>query len=107
MAKKEVQANKAAVQVLSMPVTISVTQFAPTGTEATITGTATGREAQTAQGKPVKATPSTLIFEFLDAKGNVVANQEVQIPALKPGQSEPITAKGQGAGITAWRYKKK
>jgi tetratricopeptide (TPR) repeat protein len=107
MAKKEAQANKAAIQVLSMPVTIAVTQFAPTPAGASITGTATGREAQTAQGKPVAAAPITLIFEFLDAKGTVVANQEVPIPALKPGQAQPIEAKAQGAGIAAWRYKRK
>jgi tetratricopeptide (TPR) repeat protein len=107
MAKKETQANKAAVRVLSMPITIAVTQFAPTAAGASITGTATGREAQTAQGKPVPAAPVTVIFEFLDPKGTVVASQEVQIPALKPGQAQPIEAKGQGAGIAAWRYKRK
>jgi tetratricopeptide (TPR) repeat protein len=107
LAKKETQANKAAVRSLSMPVTISVTQFAPTAAGASITGTATGREAQTAQGKPVAAAPLTLIFEFLDLKGTVVANQEVELPALKPGQAQPIEAKGQGAGIAAWRYKQK
>jgi hypothetical protein len=107
MAKKEAQANKAAVQVLSMPVTISIAQFAPTANGATVSGTATGREAQTAQGKPVPATPITLVFEFLDGKGTVVANQEVQVPALKPGQSQPIQAKSEGAGIAAWRYKRK
>jgi hypothetical protein len=83
-----------------------VTQFAPTGAGATITGTATGREAQTPQGKPVTAAPMKLIFEFLDVKGTVVANQEVQIPALKPGASHPIQVSAQGAGITAWRYKR-
>jgi hypothetical protein len=36
-----------------------------------------------------------------------VANQEVQIPALKTGQSQPIAAKADGAGIAAWRYKRK
>jgi tetratricopeptide (TPR) repeat protein len=107
MAKKEAQANKAAVRVLSMPITIAVTQFAPTAAGASITGTATGREAQTAQGKPVAAAPVTVIFEFLDAKGTVVGSQEVQIPALKPGQTQPIEAKAQGAGIAAWRYKRK
>lgn len=107
MVKKETQANKAAVRVLSMPITIAVTQFAPTAAGASITGTATGREAQTAQGKPVAAAPVTVIFEFLDPKGTVVANQEVQISALKPGQSQPIEAKAQGAGIAAWRYKQK
>jgi len=106
MAKKEAQANKTAIRVLSMPVTVSVTQFAPTAAGATITGTATGREAQTPQGKPVTPAPLSLTFEFLDAKGTVVANQQVQVPALKPGASEPIKVTAQGAGITAWRYKK-
>jgi tetratricopeptide (TPR) repeat protein len=107
MAKKETQANKTAIRVLSMPVTVSVTQFAPTASGATLSGTATGREAQTLQGKPVAAKPLTLIFEFLDSKGTVIANQEAQIPALKPGESQPIAAKAEGAGITAWRYKQK
>jgi tetratricopeptide (TPR) repeat protein len=106
MAKKEAQANKTAIRVLSMPVTVSVTQFAPTAAGASITGTATGREAQTPQGKPVKPTPMTLAFEFLDATGKVVANQEVQIQALKPGASEPIQVSVQAPGITAWRYKR-
>jgi tetratricopeptide (TPR) repeat protein len=106
MAKKEAQANKTAIRVLSMPVTVSVTQFAPTAAGASITGTATGREAQTPQGKPVKPAPMTLAFEFLDATGKVVANQEVQIQALKPGASEPIQVSVQAPGITAWRYKR-
>jgi hypothetical protein len=107
MAKKETQANKSAIQVLSMPITVAVTQFAPTAAGASITGTATGREAQTPAGKPVVAAPITLVFEFLDPKGTVVGNQEVQVPALKPGESQPIEAKAQGAGIAAWRYKRK
>lgn len=106
MAKKEAQANKTAIRVLSMPVSVSITQFAPTATGATITGTATGREAQTPQGKPVVPAPLTLTFEFLDAKGAVVANQVVQIPALKPGASQPIQVTAQAPGITAWRYKR-
>jgi tetratricopeptide (TPR) repeat protein len=107
MAKKEALANKTAIQLIAMPTTVKVTQFAPTPDAATITGTATGREAETAQGKPVAPKPYTLIFEFLDAKGTVVANQEVPVPALKPGESQPIEAKAQGSGIAAWRYKQK
>jgi len=107
LAKKEVLANKTAVRLIGMPTTIKVTQFAPTGEGATITGTATGRDAQTAQGKPVAPKPYTLVFEFLDAKGTVVANQEVPVPALKPEESQPIEAKAQGSGIAAWRYKQK
>jgi tetratricopeptide (TPR) repeat protein len=107
LAKKETLANKTAVQLLAMPTTVKVTQFAPTAQGATITGTATGREGQTAQGKPLVAKPMTLIFEFLDPKGAVIANQEVAIPAVKAGESQPVEAKAQGAGIAAWRYKQK
>jgi tetratricopeptide (TPR) repeat protein len=107
LSKKEASANKAAVKALALPVTIKVTQFAPSANDATLTGTATGREAQTAAGKAIAPSPLTLVVEFLDAKGTAVANQEVQIPALKAGQSQPVQAKGQGTGIVAWRYKRK
>jgi tetratricopeptide (TPR) repeat protein len=107
MAKKEARANKTAIQLISMPTTIKVTQFAPASGAATITGTATGREAENAQGKPVPAKPYSLVFEFLDDKGAVLANQEAQVPALKPGESHAISVNAQGAGITAWRYKQK
>jgi tetratricopeptide (TPR) repeat protein len=107
MAKKETLANKTALQVLSMPVGVSIKQFAPTATGATISGTATGREVEAGAKKAPARTPTTLVFEFLDAKGTTLANQEVQIPALKPGESQPVEAKADAAGITAWRYQKK
>ncbi|HEU5303461.1 MAG TPA: tetratricopeptide repeat protein [Gemmatimonadales bacterium] len=107
MAKKEALANKTAIRLLAMPTTVKVTQFAPTAEGATITGTATGREGETAQGKPLVPKASTLVFEFLDSKGTVIANQEVAVPAVKAGESQPIEAKVEGAGIAAWRYKEK
>ena len=107
LSKKETLANKTAIQLIGMPTTIKVTQFAPAAAAATITGTATGLEAQTVEGKPLASKPYTLIFEFLDGKGTVIANQEVQVPALKPGESQPIEARAQGSGIEAWRYKQK
>jgi tetratricopeptide (TPR) repeat protein len=77
MAKRELQANKTALQVLSLPVAVNIQQFAPTATGATLTGTATGREVQNAQGKAVAPAPITVTVEFLDAKGTAVASQEV------------------------------
>lgn len=107
LARKETLANKTAILLMGMPTSVKVTQFAPTATGATVTGSATGREAQNAQGKPVASKPYTLIFEFLDPKGAVIANHEVQVPALKPGESQPVEAKAEGSGIAAWRYKPK
>ena len=80
-----------------MPTTIKVTQFAPTAAAATITGTATGREAKPPRANRVAPKPCTLVFEFLDGKGAVVANQEVQVPALKAGESQPIEVKAAGS----------
>jgi tetratricopeptide (TPR) repeat protein len=107
MAKKETLANKTAIRLLAMPTSVKVSQFAPTADGASITAAATGREGETAQGKPLVAKPLVLIFEFLDAQGAVVANQEVQVPGLKAGETHPIEVKAQGQGIAAWRYKQK
>jgi hypothetical protein len=49
----------------------------------------------------------TLTVEFLDGKGTVVGSQDVQIPALEAGKTHEIKAAAQGAGIAAWRYKRK
>jgi tetratricopeptide (TPR) repeat protein len=105
--KKEALANKTAMQLLAMPVSIVVIKFTPAADSARVEATATGREAQNSRGKPVAAKPFTVIFEFLDSQGTVVGNQEVQVPALKTGESHPIEAKALGAGISAWRYKEK
>lgn len=107
MAKKEALANKTALRALALPVSVTVAEFAPTAQGASISGSATGREVQTEQGKPVPPKPVTMIVEFLDAKGTAVGSQEVQIPALKSGENHAFEAKAAGAGITAWRYKQK
>jgi tetratricopeptide (TPR) repeat protein len=101
------EAVKAAEQVLALPVDVRVTDFTPAQGGATLTGTATGREAQTAAGKPIPPAPITLTVEFLNAQGSAVASQDVQIPALAAGKTHEIKAAAQGAGIAAWRYKRK
>jgi hypothetical protein len=106
-AKQVDEAVKVAEKVLALPIDVRVTDFTPGGSGATLTGTATGREAQTPAGKPIPPAPVSLTFEFLDAKGAVVGSQDVQVPALPAGQSQEIKATAQGAGIAAWRYKRK
>jgi len=101
------EAVKTAEQVLALPVDVRVNDLAATANGATLTGTATGREAQTPAGKPIPPAPIALTVEFLDAKGGVVGSQDVQVPVLAPGKSQEITATAQGAGIVAWRYKRK
>ena len=101
------EAVKIAEQVLALPIDVRVTDFSAAQGGATLTGTATGREAQTAAGKPIPPAPITITVEFLDAKGTAVGSQDVQIPALAAGKTHEIKAAAQGAGIAAWRYKRK
>ena len=101
------EAVKVAEKVLALPVDVKVTDFSPGASNATLTATATGREAQTPAGKPIPAAPVTLAVEFLDAKGGVVGSQDVAVPALEAGKSQEIKATAQGGGIAAWRYKRK
>ena len=101
------EAVKTAEKVLALPVDIKVNDFATTPTGATFTATATGRAAQTGAGKPIAAAPVAMTVEFLDAKGAVVATGDAQVPALQEGANHEIKVAGQGAGISAWRYKRK
>lgn len=101
------EAVKVAEKVLALPVDIGVTDFSPSGTGATLTATATGREAQTPTGKAIAPKPVTLAVEFLDAKGTVVGTQDIPVPALAAGKSQDVKATVQGSGVAAWRYKQK
>ena len=96
-----------AEKVLALPVDVKVTDFSANAGGAALSATATGREAQTPSGKPIAPTPVGLIFEFLDASGGVLATQETQVSALTAGAAQDIKLTAQGAGITAWRYKRK
>ena len=100
-------AVKTAEKVLALPVDIKVNDFAPTPQGATWTATATGRAATTGTGKAIPPAPVSLTVEFLDSKGAVVGAADAQVPALQAGASQEVKATGQGAGITAWRYKQK
>jgi tetratricopeptide (TPR) repeat protein len=108
--KQSKQVNEAvstAEKVLALPVDVKVTEFAPNASGAALTATATGRQAQTAAGKPIAPAALTLTFDFLNASGGVVASQDVQVPALQPGASQALKAAGQGQGIVGYRYKQK
>jgi tetratricopeptide (TPR) repeat protein len=100
-------AVKTAESVLALPIDVKVADFTPTPQGADIVATATGREAQTPSGKAIAPAQVALVFEFLDAGGGVVATQETQVPALKTGAAQDIKLNAQGAGIAAWRYKRK
>jgi tetratricopeptide (TPR) repeat protein len=100
-------AVKTAEQVLALPANVRAANFATQGNGASLTLTATGRAAQTPAGKPIAPTAVPITVEFINASGQPVATQEATIPAVTDGASQDVKVDAQGAGIAAWRYKRK
>ncbi|HET8835707.1 MAG TPA: tetratricopeptide repeat protein [Gemmatimonadales bacterium] len=100
-------AVKTAEQVLALPANVRAANFATQGNGASLTLTAIGRDAQTAAGKPIAPAAVPITVEFINASGQPVATQEATIPAVANGASQDVKVDAQGAGIAAWRYKRK
>ena len=94
-------------QLVALPVNLEEVTLQVSGTNATLSGTATGRSGQTPKGAAVPPTAVALVFEFLDAGGNVVATVGATLPPLKAGVASPVTVSATGQGITDWRYRRK
>jgi len=107
LTKQQDSLIRIANELAAWPVMVEISQFKLGADGASVVGVATGRAATEPSGKPLKPAPVTLVFEFLDAKGEVIASQDVAIPALAEAKDGPVTAAGQGAGIVTWRYRRK
>lgn len=100
-------AYKTAERLVGLPFSVEITGFQMGARSARLQAEATGRSPIDADGKPIKAAPKTLVFEFLDSKGSPVDTKEAQIPVLTQGQKQSIDLEAKGADIVAWRYKPK
>jgi tetratricopeptide (TPR) repeat protein len=101
------EALEVAKQLFALPANVSVDKFTLAADSATLSGVATGRAAQTAEGKPIPPLATALIFEFVSAQGNVLATEGVEIPALKKDETSNFAVRATGKGIVGWRYKRK
>jgi tetratricopeptide (TPR) repeat protein len=107
LTKQQDSLIRIANELAAWPVAVEISQFTLGADGGSLVGVATGRAATEPSGKPLKPMPVVLVFEFLDAKGAVVASQEVSVPALAEAKDGPITASGQGKEIVTWRYRRK
>jgi tetratricopeptide (TPR) repeat protein len=83
----------------SIPVDVNVTGLTTEEQGATLRGLVTN--FHTKQSAPV-----SLVFDFLNAKGDVVATMPQTIGPLAPNGTQPLELKATGAGIAAWRYRR-
>jgi tetratricopeptide (TPR) repeat protein len=102
---QEAEALEAVEQLFALPVDLVMRPMTTSSdSTAALTGTVTGRPAQTVHGKPLAPRRLSLLFEFLDGGGRTVASSPAEIPALEPGQSQEIAVEARARGIAAWRY---
>ncbi len=68
----------------------------------------TGREIKgiITNVRPKPNAPFNLVFDFVNAKNEVLETDTVQVAAIAAGQSQAFELKPKGATIAAWRYKK-
>jgi tetratricopeptide (TPR) repeat protein len=89
----------------ALPANLEDLKLQVSGANVTLSGTATGRSGKTPAGAAAPATAVALVFEFLDAAGNVVTTVSATLPALQAGVSSPFSVSATGQGITDWRYR--
>lgn len=107
LTKQQDSLIRVANELAALPVTVEISQFKTAADGGSLVGVATGRAATSAAGTPLKPVPVTLVFEFLDMKGAIIASQEVNVPGLADTKDSPIAVSGQGEGIVTWRYRRK
>src|SRR6266516_6220163 len=78
---------------------VTVSEFSPQDQSAEVKGLVTNL-------RPAPNQPFKLVFEFLNTKGDVVATQSVDVPAIPPQGTHQFDLKVIGAGLQAWRYHK-
>jgi tetratricopeptide (TPR) repeat protein len=93
--------------LVGLPVNIEIAQFTMGRSSGRLSVVVTGRSPTDVQSKPIKPTPVTLVFEFLNETGAVVGTSDAEVPALEPDKRHELRAEAGGAGIVAWRYKRK
>lgn len=98
---------KTATALGGATISVAITSFTESATSATLVMKATGREGRDVNDRIIRGTPIPIVVEFLDKAGTVVATSEATVPALAPAATQEITVTGNGAGIMAWRYRRK
>lgn len=93
--------------LVGLPVNIEVSRVSYTATEGRVAGTIVGRAAMTPESRPIPPAPFSLIFEFVDIQGNVIASGTTEVPALPEGQEHPFSlAVPVDRNVAGWRYRK-
>jgi tetratricopeptide (TPR) repeat protein len=76
---------------------VTVMQFMPTESTVLVNGSVVNMT-------PRALAATTLVFEFMDAQGTVLATSAAEVPPLEPRQRHALTVRANVTGAVAWRY---
>ena len=105
-AKQRTKSFDAFTRLFGMTVSLEGGGLAMRADGATLKITAHGRAGVDAAGKTLKPAPASVVVDFLDASGRVVASQPLAVPALAADATQDLSVEGAGKGIIDWRYHK-
>jgi hypothetical protein len=91
--------------ISAAPLTVDIVSFDQAENQASLTAHLIGRQPQDVQGDDIPPAPVTLLVEFLNDAGEVVASEEVTLPVLAPEATDQVVVEGAGSDITWWRYR--
>ena len=98
---------KAVEVASSATISVRIASFDITAVGATLGIELTGREGRDLNDRVVRPAAIPLVVEFLDQAGTVVATTETILPVVAKDAKQSLSVSGAGAGITAWRYRRK
>ncbi|HXF96974.1 MAG TPA: tetratricopeptide repeat protein [Gemmatimonadales bacterium] len=83
-----------------LPVEVNITELSLEETSAAVGGLITNFHER-------PSAPLTVVFDFLNAAGDVVGTQEYGVPAIQPQGNHPFRVQVRVAGVSAYRYRPK
>lgn len=93
-------------RLFAMTVSLDPVGLTVEGDNATLKLTARGRPGIDPSGHALAPAAASVVVQFLDDSGKVVASVPLAVPALQPDSTRDLTASAAGKGITGWSYRK-
>ena len=93
-------------RLFAMTVSLDAVGLTVEGDNATLKLSARGRPGIDPSGHALTPAGVSVVVQFLDDSGKVVASAPLAVPALQPDSTRDLTASATGKGITGWSYRK-
>jgi len=98
---------KAAEVFLPLPINLEARAVNNGESGMSVTVTITGREAKDLTGKVLAPAPMSIRFSFVDNTGATASTADIDVPALKAGETKEFKIDSQGKPVVGFTYARK